>query len=64
MVRRLSDPSNMGATPTHQADAQDIDTDIWGPKDGGPEEIPLPVPFHKPKRITDGDAKSLLNVEG
>ncbi len=64
MVRRLSDPSNMGATPTHQADVQDIDTDIWGPKDSGPEEIPLPVPFYEPKHITDGTAKGLLNVEG
>ncbi len=45
MVRRLSDPDNMGATPTHQADVQEADTDIWGPKDGHPGEIPLPVPF-------------------
>ncbi len=30
MVRRLSDPCNMGATPTHQADVQEVDTDIFG----------------------------------
>jgi len=28
MVRRLSDPDGMGATPTHQADVQTVDTDI------------------------------------
>jgi len=64
MVRRLSDPCNMGATPTHQADVQDIDTDIWGPKDGRPGEIPLPVPFKEPKRITNSATEGLLNVEG
>jgi len=64
MVRRMSDPDNMGATPTHQADVQDVDTDIWGPKDGHPGEIPLPVPFHEPKRITNSAAEGLLNVEG
>ncbi len=32
MVRRLSDPDGMGATPTHQADVSSIDTNIWGPK--------------------------------
>jgi len=64
MVRRLSDPCNMGATPTHQADVQDIDTDIWGPKDGSPGEIPLPVPFKIPKRIANSDAEGLLNMEG
>jgi len=64
MVRRLSDPDGMGATPTHQADMQDADTDIWGPKDGHPGEIPLPVPFYKPKRITNSVTEGLLNVEG
>jgi len=28
MVRRMSDPDNMGATPTHQADMQEADTNI------------------------------------
>ena len=64
MVRRLSDPCNMGATPTHQAKVQDVDTDIWGPKDGRPDEIPLPVPFKEPKRITDSATEGMLNVEG
>ncbi len=64
MVRRLSDPDGMGATPTHQADVQDTDTDIWGPKDGCPGEIPLPVPFREPKPITNSTTEGLLNVEG
>ena len=64
MVRQLSDPDNMGATPTHQADIQDIDTDIWGPKDGHPGEIPLLIPFKEPKRITNSNMEGLLNVEG
>ncbi len=64
MVRRLSDPDNMGATPTHQADMQDVDTNIWGPKDSHPGEVPLPVPFREPKRITNSATEGLLNVEG
>ncbi len=64
MVRRLSDPDNMGATPTHQADVQNVDTDIWGPKDGRPGEILLPVPFREPKRITNSTMEGLLNVKG
>jgi len=64
MVRRLSDPDGMGATPTHQADVHTIDTDIWGPKDGHPGEIPLPVPFQEPKRIARGCQEGMLNVEG
>ncbi len=54
----------MGATPTHQADVQEVDTNIWGPKDGHPGEIPLPVPFREPKRITNSAMEGLLNVEG
>src|SRR6266702_2948897 len=64
MVRRLSDPDNMGATPTHQADVQAANTDIWGPKDGHLDKIPLPVPFEEPKYITCGHTEGLLNVEG
>ncbi len=64
MVRQLSDPGNMGATPTHQADMQDANTNIWGPKDGRAREIPLLVPFREPKRITNSAAEGLLNVEG
>ncbi len=54
----------MGATPTHQADVQDVDTDIWGPKDGHLGKIPLPVPFKEPKYITSSTTEGLLNVEG
>jgi len=54
----------MGATPTHQADVQEADTNIWGPKDGCPEEIPLLVPFRDPKCITSSATEGLLNVEG
>jgi len=54
----------MGATPTHQADVQEVDADIWGPKDGHPGEIPLPVPFREPKRITNSATEGLLNMEG
>ncbi len=64
MVRRLSDPDDMGATPTHQANIQDVDTNIWGPKDGHPGEILLPVPFRIPKCITNSATEGLLNVEG
>ncbi len=64
MVRRLSDPCNMGATPTHQADVQDVDTNIWGPKDSCPGEILLPVPFREPKQLTNSAQEGLLNVEG
>jgi len=53
MVRRMSDPDNMGATPTHQADMQAADTDIWGPKDSHLGEIPIPVPFQEPKYIAN-----------
>jgi len=60
----MSDPDNMGATPTHQADVQEVDADIWGPKDGRPGEILLPVPFREPKHITDSAMEGLLNVEG
>ncbi len=60
----MSDPDNMGATPTHQTDVQEVDADIWGPKDGHPGEIPLPVPFRDPKRITNSATEGLLNVEG
>jgi len=64
MVQRLLDPDNMGATPTHQTDTQDTDTNIWGPKDSRPGEIPLLVPFREPKRITGSNTEGLLNVEG
>src|SRR6266702_1449008 len=54
----------MGATPTHQSDVQDADTDIWGPKDGRLGEIPLPVPFWDPLRVTNSTTEGLLKVEG
>ena len=64
MVRRLSDPDGMGATPTHQAEVHKIDTDIWGPKDGSAGEIPLPVPFHDPNRHMKRHQEGMLGVEG
>ncbi len=64
MVQQLSDPDSMGATPTHQANVQEVDTDIWGPKDGHLGEILLPVPFREPKCTTNSATEGLLNVEG
>ncbi len=64
MVRRLSDPDGMGATPTHQSEVQDANTDIWEPKDGCVGEIPLPVPFKEVKCIPSRDQKDMLDVEG
>jgi len=64
MVRRVSDPDGMGATPTHQDDVRDIDKDIWRPKDGHEGEIPLPVPFQEPKCIAESCKEGMLNVEG
>jgi len=43
---------------------QEVDADIWGPKDSHPGEIPLPVPFREPKHITNSATEGLLNVEG
>ncbi len=63
MVRQLSDPDGMGATPTHQSNVQDADTDIWGPKDGRAGEIPLPVPFEEVKRIPNRAAEGMLDME-
>ncbi len=64
MVRRMSDPDGMGATPTHQSDVQDADTDIWGAKDGHEGEIPLPVPFRDPNWNAQDRPQDLLTVEG
>ncbi len=64
MVQRLSDPDGMGATPTHQSDVQDVDTDIWGAKDGREGEIPLPVPFCDPNWNAQDRTQDLLMVEG
>jgi len=54
----------MGATPTHQADVCEVDTDIWGPKDGRAGEILLPVPFCVSKHHAEEPQEGLLNVEG
>ncbi len=64
MVRRLSDPDNMGATPTHQSEVQDANTNIWGPKDGRAGEIPLPVPFEEVKCIPNRNSEGMLDMEG
>ncbi len=64
MVRRMSDPDGMGATPTHQSDTQDANTDIWGAKDSHEGEIPLPVPFRDPISNAQDGTQGLLTVEG
>ena len=42
MVQQLSDPDGMGATQTHQADIQQIDTDIWTAEEGSKDTLPVP----------------------
>ncbi len=64
VVRRVSDPDGMGATPMHQSNTQDANTNIWGAKDGHEGEIPLPVPFRDPFSNAQGGAQGLLSVEG
>jgi len=56
----------MGATPTHQCEVQEIDTDIWGPKDSHQGEIPLPVPFKESRRRAAAkcNPEGMLDVEG
>jgi len=64
MVQRMSDPDGMGATLTHQAEVHEINTAIWGPKDGSAGEIPLPVPFHNPNQCSKRPQEGMLGVEG
>ncbi len=66
MVQQLSDPDGMGATPTHQCEAQAIDADIWGPEDSRQGEIPLPVPLRESRHgtITKHNPEGMLDVEG
>ncbi len=64
MVRRLSDPDGMGATPTHQATVHKIDTAVWGPKDSSAGEILLPVPFRDPNQHPKRYQEDMLRVEG
>ncbi len=64
MVQRMSDPDGMGATPTHQSDTHEADTDNWGPKTGSAGEIPLPVPFRDPNNNKKRHQEGLFNVEG
>ncbi len=66
MVRQLSDPDGMGATPTHQCEVQEINADIWGPKDGHQGEILLPVLFRESRRRATAkhNPEGMLNVEG
>ncbi len=63
MVRQLSDPDGMGATPTHQAEVHKINTAIWGPKDGSVGKIPLLVPFRDPNQCTKRAQEGMLRVE-
>ncbi len=64
MVRRLLDPDEMGATPTHQAEVHKINTTIWGPKDSSAGEILLLVPFRNPNQCTKRSQEGMLRVEG
>jgi len=43
---------------------QEVDTNIWGPKDGCAGEILLPVPFREPKRHKRRYQEGMLNMEG
>src|SRR6266702_5975385 len=54
----------MGATPTHQAETQDIDANIWGPKEGSGEEIVLPIPFRVANLDGQQAEEGMLRVEG
>ncbi len=54
----------MGATPTHQAKVHEINTAIWGPKDGSAGEIPLSVPFRNPNQGTKCTQEGLLDMDG
>ncbi len=54
----------MGATPTHQADVQAINANIWGLEDGRQGEIPILIPFRGSKRIAKGHQEGMLNMEG
>ncbi len=64
MVRQLSDPDGMGATPTHQAKVHEINTTIWGPKDGSAGEILLLVPFRDLNQSAKRNQEGMLNMEG
>jgi|SRR6266702_1745666 len=56
----------MGATPTHQCEAQAINANIWGPKDSCQGEIPLPVPLRESRRrtIAKRNPEGMLDMEG
>jgi len=62
MVRQLSDPDGMGATPTHQSNIQDINTNIWTAEESG--ESALPVPFRLPGQAAGSNEEGMLGVEG
>jgi len=64
MVWQVSDPDGMGATPTHQAKTQAINTDIWESKGGSGEKGMLPVPFWDPSCKAKGPKEGMLRVEG
>ncbi len=62
MVRWMSDPYGMGATPTHQAKTQAIKTEIWTASEGS--EDALLVPFQVPSQEAGGNEEGMLRVEG
>ncbi len=61
MVQWLSDPDGMGATPTHQSNTQDINTNIWTAEEGS--EHALLVPFWLPGQVAGCNEEGMLGVE-
>jgi len=53
----------MGATPTHQAKTQEINTNIWSAKESGGGELALPVPFWVPDLEGSRVSEGMLRVE-
>ncbi|SRR6266702_1137469 len=60
----MSDPDGLGATPTHQADTQEIDKLIWEPEEGSGGEVVLLIPFHGSEAVTTRVQEAHLTVEG
>jgi len=57
----MSDPDGMGATPTHQADIQQIDTNIWTAEEGSEDALPVPFRVVAPTKVPNQEG--LLGVE-
>jgi len=52
----------MGATPTHQTETEELDTELWTAPKGG--EDALLVPFWLPDQATGHNEEGMLRVEG